>query len=349
MTNSATSVLTAMDTRPAAAASSTAAAAATAASRASIKNLPVSLFAAVMGLSGLSMGWRLAHTEFGAVVPRVVSDVIGLFATFVFVVLAIAYGAKLLRHPAAVKAEFNHPIAGNFFGTIAIALLLQSAVLGHYNSTLGQVMWIAGTVATLLLAAHVVSRLLGGNCHPAHAVPAWIIPGVAALDIPVTGSHMPMAWAGEVLLLSAAVGSVLALVLFTMIVTRLIQHEPLAPAMTPSLLILVAPFEVGFTAYVNLTGRVDLFAGLLFYFGVFLFVVLAPKVFKKSVPFGAGWWAISFPLAAMVNAGVVYAGTRGAWLLQALAGGLLVLLTAALLVLTVRTLRILLNRRLLTS
>ncbi|MGF6347882.1 SLAC1 anion channel family protein [Variovorax sp. W2I14] len=348
MTNSATSVLTAMDARPAAAASSTTATA-TAASSASIKNLPVSLFAAVMGLSGLSMGWRLAHTEFGAVVPRVVSDVIGLFATFVFVVLAIAYGAKLLRHPAAVKAEFNHPIAGNFFGTIAIALLLQSAVLGHYNDTLGQVMWIAGTVATLLLAAHVVSRLLGGNCHPAHAVPAWIIPGVAALDIPVTGSHMPMARAGEVLLLSAAVGSVMALVLFTMIVTRLIQHEPLAPAMTPSLLILVAPFEVGFTAYVNLTGRVDLFAGLLFYFGLFLFVVLAPKVFRRSVPFGAGWWAISFPLAAMVNAGVVYAGVRGEVPLQLLVEGMLVVLTATMFVLTIQTVRILFNGRLLTN
>jgi tellurite resistance protein len=315
----------------------------------SIKNLPVSLFAAVMGLSGLSMGWRLAHTEFGAVVPLVVSDVIGLFATFVFVVLAIAYGAKLLRHPAAVKAEFNHPIAGNFFGTIAIALLLQSAVLGHYNGTLGQVMWIAGTVATLLLAAHVVSRLLGGNCHSAHAVPAWIIPGVAALDIPVTGSHMPMAWAGEVLLLSAAVGSVMALVLFTMIVTRLIQHEPLAPAMTPSLLILVAPFEVGFTAYVNLTGRVDLFAGLLFYFGVFLFVVLAPKVFRRSVPFGAGWWAISFPLAAMVNAGLKYGAVRAGLPFKLLAEGILVVLTAALLFMMARTLRILFNGRLLMN
>ncbi|WP_234974797.1 hypothetical protein [Variovorax paradoxus] len=95
-------------------------------------------------------------------------------------------------------------------------------------------MWVAGTVATLLLlAAHGVSRLLGGNGRPAHAVPTWIIPSVAGLDIPVTGSHMPMVWAGEVLLLSAAVGSVLALVLFTMIVTRLIQHEPLAPAMSP--------------------------------------------------------------------------------------------------------------------
>lgn len=56
------------------------------------------------------------------------------------------------------------------------------------------------------------------------------------------------------------------------------------PRDEPSLLILVAPFEVGFAAYVNLTGRVDLSAGPLFYFGVFLLVVLGPKVFKRSVP-----------------------------------------------------------------
>ncbi|MGJ7528718.1 SLAC1 anion channel family protein [Variovorax sp. GB1P17] len=313
----------------------------------SVKNLPVNLFAAVMGLSGLAMGWRFAHTAFG--VDRVVADVIGLFATFVFVVLAIGYGAKLLRHPAAVKAEFHHPIAGNFFGTIAIALLLQSAVLGVYDSTLGHVLWIIGTVVTLLLALHVASRLLSGNGDPKHAVPAWIIPGVAALDIPVTGSHMPMAWAGEVLLLSIAVGSVLALVMFTMIVTRLIQHEPLAPAMTPSLMILIAPFEVGFTAYTNLIGEVDRFAALLFYFGLFLFVVLAPKVFRRSVPFGAGWWAVSFPLAAMVNAALKYASMHPTPPLKLLAGGLLLALTATLFVLTLRTLHILFNGRLLAG
>ncbi|WP_410010751.1 SLAC1 anion channel family protein [Variovorax sp. PAMC26660] len=315
--------------------------------RGSIKNLPVNLFAAVMGLSGLSMGWRFAHTAFG--VDRMVSDATGLFATLVFIVLAVGYAAKLLRHPAAVRAEFNHPIAGNFFGTIAIALLLQSAVLGDYNSALGQALWVIGTIVTLLLSMVVVSRLLGGSGNPAHAVPAWIIPGVAALDIVVTGHHMPMAWAGEVLLLSVAVGSVLALVMFTMIVTRLIQHEPLAPAMTPSLMILVAPFEVGFTAYTNLTGEVDRFAALLFYFGLFLFVVLAPKVFRRSVPFGAGWWAISFPLAAMVNAALKYASVHPTLPLKLLAGGLLMALTAALFVLTVRTLRILFNGRLLAS
>lgn len=63
------------------------------------------------------------------------------------------------------------------------------------------------------------------------------------------------------------------------------------------------------------------------------------------MPFGAGWWAVSFPLAAMVNAGLKY----GAAPLKLLAGGMLVMLTATLFVLTVRTVRVLFNGRLLAS
>ncbi|MDB5965705.1 MAG: C4-dicarboxylate transporter, partial [Polaromonas sp.] len=77
------------------------------------------------------------------------------------------------------------------------------------------------------------------------------------LDIPVTGAHMPMAWALEVNLLASAIGSVMALVLFAMIISRLVHHHPLPLAMTPSLMILMAPFAVGFLAYVNLTDGID--------------------------------------------------------------------------------------------
>lgn len=315
--------------------------------RGSMKNLPVNLFGAVMGLSGLALAWRLAHVSFG--VDRLVADAIGTFAVLVFLALAAGYAVKFIRHTAAVKAEFAHPIASNFFGTIAISLLLLSAVLGAYSSRLGEIVWAIGTVVTLVLSFIVVSRLLRGKGDAAHAVPAWLIPGVATLDIAVTGGHMPMAWANEVVLLSIAVGSVLALVMFTMIGTRLIQHEPLANAMTPSLMILIAPFEVGFLAYTNLTGEVDRFASLLFYFGLFMFVVVAPKVFRRSVSFSPAWWAISFPLAALVNAALKYATVHPTLPLQLLAGALLVFLTAALLVLTVRTVHILFNGRLLAG
>jgi tellurite resistance protein len=313
----------------------------------SVKHLPVNLFAAVMGLSGLALAWRFAQARYG--VSGFVADGIGLFAVGVFIALAMGYLAKAIRHPSAVKAEFSHPIASNFFGTISISLLLLSAVLGAYNSSLGNTVWVIGSAATLTLSFVVVGRLLRGKGDAAHAVPAWLIPGVATLDIAVTGAHMPMAWAGEVVLFSIAIGSVLALVMFTMIGTRLIQHEPLAGPMTPSLMIIVAPFEVGFLAYVNVNGEVDRFAALLFYFGLFMFLVLAPKVFRRSVNFGPTWWSISFPLAALSSAALKYASVHATLPLEALAGALLVFLTGALLVLTVRTVHILFNGRLLSA
>jgi len=119
-----------------------------------------------------------------------------------------------------------------------------------------------------------------------------------------------MAWAAEVNLFAGAVGAVLALVLFAMIVSRLVHRDPLAPALAPSLMILVAPFAVGFLAYVNIVGGIDRFAALLFYFGLFMFAVVAPKVFRPSVKFSSAWWAIGFPMAALVNAALKYAQFR---------------------------------------
>ncbi len=312
----------------------------------SIRNLPVSLFASVMGISGLALAWRLAHSSLGA--PALIGEAIGAFAVGVFLLVSLAYLWKLAQHPEAVRAEFQHPVAGNFFGTIAISLLLLSAVVGPYRPAVAQALWTVGVLATFALCYVVISRLLKGQVDGSHAVPAWIIPCVATLDIPVTGGQMPMAWVAEVNLLAGAVGVVLALVLFTMIVSRLVHRDPLAPGMAPSLMILVAPFAVGFLAYSNIAGGVDRFAALLFYFALFMFAVVAPKVFRPSVPFSAGWWAVSFPMAALANAALKYAEFRDSAPLWVLAIVLLVGLSLALAVLAVRTVLIVLNGKLLT-
>lgn len=310
-------------------------------SQASVRNLPVNLFAAVMGLSGLALAWRLAHGSLGA--PAVIGEAIGALAFGVFVLLAAGYLAKLVKHPDAVRAEFHHPVAGNFFGTIAISVLLLSSVAAPYSTGAAQAAWALGVAAKLVLCFVVVSRLLRGQVEASHAVPAWIVPCVATLDIPVTGAHMPMAWAAEVNLLAAAIGSMMALVLFTLIVGRLVHREPLAPAMAPSLMVLLAPFAVGFLAYSNLVGSVDRFAALLFYFGLFMFAVVAPKVFRPGIPFSPGWWGISFPMAALANAALRYAQARESGPLWALAIVLLGVLSVALAVLLLRTVRIALD------
>ena len=311
---------------------------------ASIRNLPVNLFGAVMGLSGLALAWRLAHSSMGA--PAWIGEGIGAFAVGVFLLLAWGYVTKLVKHPQAVRAEFQHPVAGNFFGTIAISLLLLSAVAGPYSPAAACAIWTVGVLATFVLCYLVVSRLLNGQVDSSHAMPAWIVPCVATLDIPVTGVQMPMAWVVEVNLLASAVGAVLALVLFAMIVSRLVHRDPLAPGMTPSLMILVAPFAVGFIAYSNIVGGIDRFAALLFYFALFMFVVLAPKVFRPSVKFSAAWWATSFPMAALVNAALKYAEFRGSAPLWVLATVLLGVVSLLMAVLAVRTLWAALDRTL---
>lgn len=312
---------------------------------ASIRNLPVNLFGSVMGLSGLAMAWRLAHKSLGA--PAFIGEAIGAFAVFVFVLLAAGYLVKLAKHPEAVQVEFNNPVAGNFFGTIAISILLVSAIIRPYSLPAASLIWSIGVLATFTLSFLATSRLLKGKMDPSHLGPSWLISCVATLDIAVTGGHMPMIWAAEINLFAGAVGAVLALLLTVLIISRLVHLDSLPPAMTPSLMILVAPFAVGFLAYSNIVGEIDRFAGLLFYFGLFLFAVIAPKVFRPSNTFSPAWWAISFPLAALVNAALRYAEWSDSVPLWMLATTLLVAASLVLAILTVRTLRIMLTGELL--
>ena len=106
---------------------------------------------------------------------------------------------------------------------------------------------------------------------------------------------------------------------------------------------------MGFLAYTNVFGEIDRFASVLFYFGLFLFVVLSFKVFRRDVPFAPSWWAISFPIAALSNAALKYAHAQDSTLLTAIAAVILLFLTVTLFVLTVRTLASLFSGKLLAN
>lgn len=304
----------------------------------SIRMLPVNLFASVMGIAGLSLAWReAAKLGFVNVLP---GELIGWIAVAVFVGLVLGYGMKFARHPSAIMAEYSHPVMNNFFATIAIGMLLLSSFLGPYDAIVGQSVWTAGTILTFIIAYAVMQRFVSKQHKGEDTLPALLIPGVATLDIAVTGSAMPFAWAHEVNMLAFAVGSVVAGVLVVLIFSRLRHHEAMPMPMRPSLLVLIAPFAVGYLAYTNLTGHVDMFASSLFYYAFFMLLVLAPKVFRADIPFGVNWWAISFPLAAFSIATFRYSSEVNSALLQIFAIALFVFLTVAIAVLFVRTLLI---------
>jgi tellurite resistance protein len=313
----------------------------------SVRYLPIGLFGSVMSVAGLSLAWRLASKAYGASIA--VSNTIGIIALLVFAVLALSYLNKFFRYPDLVKHEFSHPVIGSFFGTVGISILLLSSVISSYSASAQLVVWTIGVVVTLALSAVMISRLLNGNSSAASAVPAWLIAGVGSLDIVVTGGALTADWTHEVNLLAAAIGSVSAVVFFVLIFSRLVHHEPLAEGMRPSKMILVAPFAVGFIAYVNLVQKVDMFAALLFYFALFLFVIISYRLIVKRPPFSSAWWAIGFPMAALSNSALIYAGAVGGKGLGFIAALLLFLLTVAVVVLSVRTIYALVTGRLLIA
>lgn len=313
----------------------------------SVRHLPIGMFACVMSLAGLCLAWRFAAHSYG--VKMAISHWIGIAALAAFAVLAVAYGVKLLRHRELVKQEFAHPVIGNFFGTVGISILLLSSVLGAYSAAAQQLVWVLGVVVTLLLSGLTISRLLDGNGAPTSVVPAWLIAGVGSLDIVVTGGSFPASWAHEINLLAAAIGSVSAIIFFVLIFSRLVHQAPLAAGMRPSKMILVAPFAVGFVAYARLVQRIDMFASLLFYFALFLFLIIACRLCRRPAPFSQAWWAIGFPMEALSNAALMYAGAVGGWALQSIAIALLAAVSATVAILSLRTLHALCTGRLLSD
>jgi len=313
----------------------------------SVRYLPISLFGSVMSVAGLALAWRLASKMYGADIA--VSNTIGFVALALFAVLSASYLGKFFRYPEVVRQEFSHPVIGSFFGTVGISILLLSSVIGGYSTAAQLVVWVIGTAVTLGLSGLMISRLLNGSAAPASVVPAWLIAGVGSLDIVVTGGALTGAWTHEVNLLAAAIGGVSALVFFVLIFSRLVHHEPLAAAMRPSKMILIAPFAVGFIAYVNMVQKVDMFAALLFYFALFLFVIIGYRLVAKPAPFSPSWWAIGFPMAALRNSALIYSGAVGGAVLGWLAVCLLILLTASVVVLAIRTVYRLFTGRLLTA
>jgi len=105
-------------------------------------------------------------------------------------------------------------------------------------------------------------------------------------------------------------------------------------------MILLAPFAVGFSAYVITLGQVDALAEGLFALNVFLLAVLFTRLrhLPSCCPFRMSWWAVSFPLAATASAGLRYAAYSKTLWADGVALLLLALATAVIGGLLIRTL-----------
>jgi tellurite resistance protein len=299
-----------------------------------LEHFPVSFFAAVMGTTGLAIAWKKAHTVLG--LPAEIGLALQWWALALFVVLAFAYLAKIALHWAAVKHEFAHPIRLNFFPAVSISLLLLAAAFADTTPYSAAGLWMAGALLHLGFTLTVMSSWIHHTRYELkHANPAWFIPVVGNIIVPIAGVGFAPA---EISWFFFSIGLVFWLVLMTIVMNRLFFHEPLPERLTPTLFILIAPPAVGFISWLRLNGgEIDAFARILYHVALFLTLLLASNALRFfRLRFFLSTWAYSFPLAAMTIATLIMA-EQGGGLFVPLGWGLLAVLSVVLTLLTVRT------------
>lgn len=299
-----------------------------------LANFPISFFATVMGLAGLTIGWQKAQHVFAKNLH--VDTPLFTVTAATFVALVAIYAAKLLRHRQEVLAELNHPVKINFFPTLSISLLLISiAALASYPG-LSRVLWLTGTALHLAFTLYVINLWMHHeHFQIQHLNPAWFIPAVGNVLVPVAG--VPLGYS-EPSWFFFSIGMLFWLILLTNIFYRVMFHHPIDQRLMPTMFILIAPPAVGFIAYTKLVGDLDSFGRLLYYSGLFLTLLLFTQVTHFArLRFFLSWWAYSFPLAAISIASMVMFEQTGTQVFRIIGGGLLVLLTALIPMLLLRT------------
>ncbi len=303
----------------------------------SLQYFPITFFALIMGMSGLTLAWQKAQAVLG-LDWDVALLLLGVTAT-VFVLLIAALVLKSLRYIEAVKAELLHPVKVSFFPAISISCMLMGAAFATRAPAFGQLLWVLGAVAHFGLTLYVIGAWMGrGTFKIQHMNPAWFIPAVGNVVAPIGGVGFGFF---EVSWFFFSVGMLFWLVLLTIVFNRILFHDPIEARLMPSLFILIAPPAVGFVSYCHLQPELDNFGRFLFFAGLFLTFLLISQ-FRRflNLPFALSWWAYSFPSAAMTIATfVMYERTQVAGY-QTLAIVFLAAMTALIAYLFWRTLRV---------
>lgn len=297
-----------------------------------LAHFPITFFGVTMGVFGLALALRAGGfaQASGGVTATGAAILVGLL---------FVYALKALRHPGHVVAEWGHPVRLSFFPAANISVLLLALLLQARMPELAAGLWYLAAGVQAILTVVIVSAWISHRAFgPAMLSPAWFIPAVANVIVPLGGvdlGQIEIAW------YFFSVGIVFWVILLTLVFNRLIFHDPLPGRLRPTLVILIAPPSIGYLGWVELSGgQIDAFAHVLINVALFFAAVVAVQVpALLRLPFAMSFWALSFPLAALSTATFRHAALGGGDVFRLIGLAVLGLLVLTVLVLGLRTLR----------
>ena len=301
-------------------------------------NLHVGFYGAVMGLAGLGLTARAAAPLFPGTfrAPAYFTEPWVAAGLIALVVLLVAYAVKLVRSPSSVKADFVDPLTMGFCGALPVGMSLVAGGIGPYAPQAGSFLWWLSFALLLAFQLWGLLRLLYGGIELAQINAGWLILFVGGIVLPGPGISLGHAEAAR---FCFGVSASIAPLLMAMLLYRAITGPALPAALRPTWFILLVPPSLIYANGVALYPDAAVLE-LLFPFALMLAVALLLYARRFAQwPFGAPWWAFTFPLDALAYAAVRYAQEHESPLWKTLAGVAFAIATIFVGVVLLRTLR----------
>lgn len=305
-----------------------------------LENFPVTFFAVGMGMMGFSLALRAAETSF--VTGHAASQLVLALSAIILLAVLASYLAKAVRYPSHVVAEWHHPVKVAFFPAVSISFLLLAIALVEVAPDAAHWVWLLATALQGVLSLAVISTWIGHRPFTSVMMtPAWFIPAVGNVIVPIAGAQFgyeELSW------LFFSAGLIFWVILLTLVMNRLMFHDPMPAKMVPTLMILVAPPAAAFVAWLRLEGEPGAFGHFLISTAYVFALLVATQALKlRRLPFALSWWALSFPLAALSLASFAFAHATASNVHRFIGLGLLALLALVVIGLVLRTMKAIRN------
>ncbi len=221
--------------------------------------------------------------------------------------------------------DLYHPVVSHFYGTIAIALLVLAVdfIVVFHNLWFAEVFWSIGTILTILFSILIpYVMFIQEKIEPEKITPAWYIPPVGLIVIPMAGSIIMANTIGVLREIMITInyfcwgaGFLLYVALYAICMYRYITHQLPPARIAPTIWINLGPVGAGTASLYSLTINSYFISckepllitgfflwGLGLWWLVMAILITLHYIRNISLPYSLAWWAFIFPLGAYVSA-----------------------------------------------
>ena len=299
-------------------------------------NIGPNWFASVMGTGIVATAGATLPMQIRGL--HVFTEVVWVFAALLLVVLIVIVGGHWVLHPKVARTHARNPQMAHFYGAAPMAfltvgtgsILVGGDIVGERLAVnLDWVLWTVGTAGGLFTAVSIPFLMFTQHSvEPDAAFGGWLMPVVPPMVSAAAGALLiphaaPGVWRQTLLYCCYAMfglSLIAALIIISMIWSRLVLYGTSGTARVPTLWIVLGPLGQSITAAGLLGAKAKLAVdpdvadnmkafAILFGVPVWGFAVLwialatalTVRTMRRGMPFALTWWSLTFPVGTFVT------------------------------------------------